>query len=409
MMKPLTEVHLLKVTVGKPPRLVYKATWRGYRNGVRRRFTETIGPVGTIPYKDAKLYCATKQDAINGGRVSGDRLGRISLADFLQRDLETAAMDLKATSLRELRTAGAHATEVLGDDFNVQKVSAAEVVRIRHYLQGKKNLAAPTTLKILSYLQGAFRRGVELGIIHDNPFSKMKRPKFQVARAKVFSMAEIDAMIDSCRYDLWWEAFIRLGVTSGLRPGEMIHLRWASIDWEESTVTVNPQKSGTFKVGEREYPLLAWESKDYETRIIPLPVDTLDTLRRLKAKGGDSPYVFLDLKRLRLIRAHLEANGTLNPNFSLIPNLGRDFGSVQKRAKALLERQGNKVEWPRRSIKHLRTTYASRMSEFVSPFQLKELLGHSSVTTSEKHYVAVSNDLGRKVQAAFGKAKAVVA
>ncbi len=246
--------------MGKPPRLVYKATWRGFRNGVRRRFTETIGPVGTIPHKDAKLYCATKQDAINGGRVSGDRLGRISLADFLQRDLETAAMDLKATSLRELRTAGAHATEVLGDDFNVQKVSAAEVVRIRHYLQGKKNLAAPTTLKILSYLQGAFRRGVELGIIHDNPFSKMKRPKFQVARAKVFTQVEIDAMLAVCP-DLWWEAFIRLGVTSGLRPGEMIHLRWASIDWDAETVTVNPQKGGSFKVSGREYPLLVWESK----------------------------------------------------------------------------------------------------------------------------------------------------
>ncbi len=35
--------------------------------------------------------------------------------------------------------------------------------------------------------------------------------------------------------------------------------------------------------------------------------------------------------------------------------------------------------------------------------------GHSSIKTSERHYVAASGDLGRKIQAAFGKAKAVVA
>ena len=298
MMKPLTKVRLHEVKIGKPPRLVYRAAWWGFRDGARRRFTETIGPVSTTRRKDAKLYCAQKEAAINGGRISGDRLGRISLADFLQHDREAAAMDLKATSLRELKTAGEYAAKVLGGDFNVQKVSAAEVAGIKHYLQAQ-GLAAPTVLKHLSYLQGAFRRGVDLGLIHDNPFSKMKRPKFQTPRPKVFSAQEIDAMVDSCRYDLWWEAFIRLGATSGCRRGEMMHLRWASIDWDESTVTVNPQKSGTFKVAGVEFPLLGWESKDYETRILPLPVETLDTLRRLKAKGGDSPYVFLTQKRLR--------------------------------------------------------------------------------------------------------------
>ena len=83
--------------------------------------------------------------------------------------------------------------------------------------------------------------------------------------------------------------------------------------------------------------------------------------------------------------SHLKVNGALDANFKLIPNLPRDFRSIQGRAKALLERQGNRVEWPRRSIKHLRSTYASRISEHVSPFQLKELLGHSSVTTTECH------------------------
>ncbi len=403
MMKPLTEVRLLKVKAGKPPRLVYKAAWWGLRDGVRRRFTETIGPVRTTRHKDAKLYCANKQDAINGGRISADRLGRMSLADFLERDREAAAMDLKAASLRDLKIAGRHALKALGEDFNVQKVDAAAVVRIRQHLQAK-NLAPVTVLKQLSYLQGAFRRGVDLGIIHANPFSKMKRPKFQTPRPKVFALAEVDAMLGVCRDrgDLWWEAFIRLGVTSGCRRGEMVHLHWSSIDWDESTVTINPQRGGTFTVGDDSYPLLAWESKDYETRVIPLPAETLEFLRPLKVKAGASPYVFIDLGRLRAIASHLKADGTLDPNYPVIPNLNLHFGVIQGQAKDRLTHQGQKVDWPARSLKHLRSTYASRISEHVSPFQLKNLLGHSSVTTSERHYVAAAGDLGRKVQAAFG-------
>ena len=111
------------------------------------------------------------------------------------------------------------------------------------------------------------------------------------------------------------------------------------------------------------------------------------------------------VQRLEHIGDHLKANGTIDPNFKLIPKLHYDFGLIQRRAKALLEGQGNKVEWPARSIKHLRSTYASQLSEHLSSFQLKELLGHSSVTTTERHYVAAAGDLGQKVRDAFdGKA-----
>ena len=150
-MKTLTEVTLLKVRAGRPkhvrqkdgtekiipPPYVYKAAWMGLRDGVRRRLTETIGPVRTTRHKDAQLYVANKRDAINGGRISGDRLGRIGLARFLANDLEVAALDLKASSLRDLKVAHKHALKALGEDFNVQAIGAAEVAQIRHYLQVK--------------------------------------------------------------------------------------------------------------------------------------------------------------------------------------------------------------------------------------------------------------------------------
>ncbi len=415
-MKPLTEVKLLKVRAGRPKRVrqadgtekitpppyVYKAAWWGLRDGARRRLTETIGPVRTTRRKDAKLFCAQKEDAINGGRITPDRLGRVGLAAFLERDREAAALDLKATSIFSLTNAGEHAVAALGADFNVQKVDPAAVVRIRQHLQGK-HLAPATVLKCLSYLQGAFRRGVELGIIHANPFTGMKRPKFQTPRPKTFAPAEIDAMIRVCqeRDDVWWESFIRLGATSGCRRGEMVHLRWESIDWNDSTVAIDPQKGGTFTVVDETFPLLAWSAKDYQTRVIPLPAETLGTLRRLKAKAGRSAYVFIDLDRLRTIAPHLTGGALHNSNYPVL-KLAEGFHRIQDQARDALRDQGH--DWAEgRSIKHLRSTYASRLSEHVSPFQLKDLLGHSSVKTSERHYVAASGDLGRKVAAAFAE------
>ena len=408
MTKPLIQVTLLRVKAGG--KLVYKAAWWGLKDGHRRRLTETIGPVSTTRRKDAKLACAQKQAAMNEGRVTSDRLGRVSLAAFLENDRRNAALDLKATSLLELAKAGEYAESVLGADFNVHRVDAAAVARIRQHLQ-TRDLAPATVLKHLTYLQGAFRRGVEAGLLHANPFAKMRRPRFQTPRPKTFRPEETDAMLGVCRdaSDLWWETFIMLALTSGMRRGEIEHLLWSSVDFDQSTVTVNPAKSGEFTVGDQTYRMLAWESKDYQTRTLPIPTETLDLLRRLKAKAGASPYVFITLDRLAVIRQRLDS-GRLEANYKTIGNINYAFSVIQRQASDRLSRQagGTKIEWPRRSIKHLRSTYASRVSEHVSAFQLKDLLGHSSVTTTQRHYVAAGDDLGRKVAAAFGQGRKAV-
>ena len=95
-------------------------------------------------------------------------------------------------------------------------------------------------------------------------------------------------------------------------------------------------------------------------------------------------------------------------NYLIIRRVSRDLTVIQRQARGRHSKQagGKRIEWAPRSLKHLRSTFASRVSEHVSPFQLKDLLGHSSVTTSEKHYVAADSDLSRKLQAAFERNKA---
>ena len=61
-------------------------------------------------------------------------------------------------------------------------------------------------------------------------------------------------------------------------------------------------------------------------------------------------------------------------------------------------------EWGKAtSIKHLRSTYGTMMSRHTTPFRLRTLMGHSSITTTETFYVAAQDDLHDDVASAFGE------
>lgn len=391
MLNPV-KVSLFRVKAGG--RYVYKAAWWGLKDGRRCRLTKTIGPVAVYTRKAAKLDCTRLQAEMNAGRVSIDRMRRVSLADFLKSDLETAALDLKGTSIRTLATAGTHAAKALGGDFNIQKIDGAAVVRIKQYLKSL-GLTNASVAKNLSYLQGAFRRGITQGVLHKNPFSGVKLAKWQNPPPTPYKPREVEALYTACQ-DLWWESFVRLGITSGLRRGELVHLRWASIDFEQGTVIVEPQRAKTFEVDGQSYPLMAWESKDYETRAIPIPPETLGVLGRLKVKSDASPYVFIGLDRLKIIGRRRDKGDTFRP----VPNLPRDFAVILCRAKKAIG-----VEWGQgHRIKDMRSTFGTETSRIVTMFELKELMGHSTIKTTETYYVAAHDDLRERMQAGWKKA-----
>jgi integrase len=98
---------------------------------------------------------------------------------------------------------------------------------------------------------------------------------------------------------LWWEAFLTLAYTSGARAGELTHLLWSDIDFENDTVCIaaKPEIEG----------VEAWRPKDYDRRVIPVPRETMDVLTRLHAETPEgSAFVFLSKDRIAWIKAKRE-------------------------------------------------------------------------------------------------------
>ena len=130
---------------------------------------------------------------------------------------------------------------------------------------------------------------------------------------------------------------------------------------------------------------------------------TRTAMQRLKAKAGGSVYVFLSLERLGQIADYMDQHdGKLSASYKLVNNLKRAWGGIQDAAAARLSAgQAEPYEWEHRTLHDMRSSYGTLMAHHVPIHELRALLGHSNIGTTERYYLAVSDDLGRKVQAAF--------
>jgi integrase len=401
-MRSTTLVKLHKYKVGQPPRQVWKLVWWGLRDGVRTKFQETIGNCRDMTKRDADLLRAEKEIAIGARLLSPNKSRRMGLAEYLEYDREECIADSKPRTIETLRNAGDHAVRVLGADYSIQRVDYADVQRIKKHL-ASRSLSPATIGKVIHKLSAAFSRAVKLEIIPVNPFAGVKLPKWQGKAIRTFKPEEVEAMV-AVAPTLWWQTFIRLAYTSGFRQGELLNLLWADVDLDNGVVCVARKKAGTFTVAGEAYPVLAWDAKDYGTRSVPLPADVVLLLSQLKAKCGGSAYVFLSLERLAAVRRYMDDHGgTLSEHYAVVNNMPRDFRLIQTEARRRLanEQGQDDYDWPQRSFHDLRRSFGTAMAQHVRIHELKDLMGHSSITTTQLYYLAVSENVADKVRAAF--------
>ena len=154
---------------------------------------------------------------------------------------------------------------------------------------------------------------------------------------------------------------VLLMLDCGLRRQEALRLRWSDI---------RPTTQ------EGEYQLLVNPSSEKmkRGRYVPLLKETLTTLlawqEDQQLKGVSSEFLF--------------------PH----PATGKPLGSVDTAWENLItEASGRCKSLQGLTVKNLRSTYGSRLVQNGAPiFTVSKLLGHSSVTVTEKHYAALSDE-----------------
>ena len=390
-----------RATKANSRRNVWQLRWFGV-NGTR--YCETIGDCAKMDKLQARAVQRQRQSKMDCDLVPVDPPRSQGLEDFLARDREAVSGARKSRTIDGMSVAADHAVAVLGADLDVQRLGPEHVGRVTRSMRDL-GLAPATIVKVVAYLQGAFTRGVRHGFVTRNHFASAELPKVQSNKVTFFTADQVAALVAAAPTE-WWRTMIRLAFTSGLRQGELVNLLWEDVDLERGVVTVAPKSAGTFSAGGREYPVLHWTAKDYETRVIPIPGGTAAELRRFREwfQGATrSAYVFLSLDTLDLLAGHMESHGGRLPD-KLVNNLQRDFARIRARAEAAsAERVDDPEPWGGLSFKDLRSGFATLAAQHVRPHELQRLMGHSDIKTTMTHYVGDS-DTGERVRRAFASA-----
>jgi len=139
--------------------------------------------------------------------------------------------------------------------------------------QSKRGLSAQTVLHIHRTLSQALGHAVRLGVLIKNPAQQVKAPRPPVREIKILDKSEIATLISAAKGTAIY-APVLVGLTTGVRRGELLGLRWSDIDLKGSTLTVN-QSIERIK---GKYQFKAPKTKT-SRRTVSLPAVTVDALR----------------------------------------------------------------------------------------------------------------------------------
>lgn len=207
-----------------------------------------------------------------------------------------------------------------------------------------------------------------------------------------FSPREIQTMIAAAPSP-WWQAFLRLMTTSGLRVQEALRLHRSDLD--ERTLSVRVTSDPTDDMAdENMISLRRWIPPSQE-RAIPVEPAVMDALARLCAEEPDHRHVFVPDWRLDQLWSRIVAGIPLSTT-ALAPRLPDWFTMVQRRARVTIaKREGARLEsiaWNIRPLSALRGTAISRLCAALAPCEAAERLGVRP-GRSLQSYLAIASPL----------------
>ncbi len=296
-----------------------------------------------------------------------------SLGEYLEQWLTREAARVSPATLRTYRLAIGRVVALLGD-LPLSRLSGADVAAWQQHLLhpdgGGRGLSPATVRNTRAVFHKALSDAVRLELLDRNPVAATDPPA-NVARktTEVWTADEVRRFLDHVSGHRLSVAF-RVLVTTGMRRGELLGLRWGDVGWERGALSVV-----------RSLGLVDGE-------LVMSPGKTA-TSRRL---------VFLDDATLDGLRAHFqravdaEAGGDSDPVVA-----ARDGGLVHPDSFSnTFDRLVATAGVSRIRLHDLRHTYATlALMAGMHPVVLAERLGHSTVATTMDLYAHVTPAISR--------------
>ena len=167
-------------------------------------------------------------------------------------------------------------SEMIGDFLEERR-------RFGNHRPGSSGLGEETMRHIHRLLQQCLDQAMRDGLIGDNPARAFHYSKPKKVNADVLTPLEMEDYLDAAER-LGYLPMFMLALTTGLRQGELIALKWSDLDIESRTLTIAEKRA----VVRRE--LVEYGS---QTRSIRLTPEVVDLLIMEHSKHPSSPLMFM--------------------------------------------------------------------------------------------------------------------
>lgn len=155
--------------------------------------------------------------------------------------------------------------------------------RFGNHRTGSSGLGEETMRHIHRLLQQCLDQSIRDGLLTENPARAFRYRKSTTVKANIMTPLEMEDYLDAAER-LGYLPMFMLALTTGLRQGELIALKWNDLNVKNRTLTISEQRS----VERRE--LFEYGS---ETRTITLTSEVVDLLILEHAKHPNSPLMFM--------------------------------------------------------------------------------------------------------------------
>ena len=349
-----TDRWLLRVYVGRDAtgkRRYASQTVRGSKREAQRELTKMLRG------KDTKTLLKPSRETVGA---------------YLARWLDTwAAPRVRPRTLGDYRSI---VRTYLAPDLGTVRLSQLSPSEIQDLYNGMlaRGLSARTVRYAHSVLRSALAQAVKLNLIIRNPADLTEPPRKERREMGVMTKAQVSVFFEAAKGDRW-EALWHLLLTSGLRPGEALGLKWDDLEGNKVRVqrVMIPGSRGTWRLAEPK--------TDRSRRVVVIPASTGRALREHRRKQA----------RERLAAGeHYNDHGLM---FAMPDGAPPNYrGLVLSHFKPILAKAGLPSFRPY-DLRHTAATLLLSLGEH--PKVVSERLGHSSTQQTMDTYSHVMPDM----------------
>ena len=154
--------------------------------------------------------------------------------------------------------------------------------RFGNHRPGSSGLGGETMRHIHRLLQQCLDQAIRDGLLTENPAKAFRYRKSTTVKANIMTPLEMEDYLDAAER-LGYLPMFMLALTTGLRQGELIALKWSDLDIESRTLTIAENRA-----------VVRRELVEYgdQTRTITLTTEVVDLLIMEHSKHPSSPLMF---------------------------------------------------------------------------------------------------------------------